>query len=237
MQTIYASQLAPRPSVAYRRERWDTPDGDFVDVDWLSEKPSAPSGVQSAAGRYEPGSGSAPLVVLFHGLEGCSASSYAHALMARVREAGWRGAVAHFRGCSGEANRLPRAYHSGDSAELDWILRRFADEHGAPIYPVGVSLGGNVLLKWLGEHGNAARSVAARAAAVSAPVDLMAAGNALGRGFNLVYTRAFLATLKEKSLAKLVHHPQLYNAALVRAAHAACIRQRRDRAAARLSRH
>jgi predicted alpha/beta-fold hydrolase len=121
----------------------------------------------------------------------------------------------HFRGCGGTPNRLPRAYHSGDSGEIDWMLRRLRNLHDGPIHAVGVSLGGNALLKWLGEQGNAARSVISRAAAVSAPVDLAAAGDALGRGFNRVYTRAFLTSLKAKSLAKLEQHPALYDAALV----------------------
>jgi len=210
LQTIYAVQCARRPRVSYRRERWETPDADFVEIDWL---------VPSSAWQAEPATvepAATPLVALFHGLEGCSGSQYAHALMAEVERAGWLGVVVHFRGCGGSPNRLARAYHSGDSEELDWMLRRLRALHGSPIHAVGVSLGGNVLLKWLGEHGSAGAQVVACAAAVSAPVDLMAAGEALGRGFNLVYTRAFLSTLKEKSLAKLVQYPDLYDAARVR---------------------
>ena len=229
LQTLYAALLAPRTRVSYRRERWDTPDRDFVDVDYVdvdlvdvdasSSKrtegtlgfPPLPPFLQSDF--------KTPLVVLFHGLEGRSASHYAHALMAHVASIGWRGAVIHFRGCSGEANRLPRAYHSGDSAEIDWMLRRVRSLNpGATIYAAGVSLGGNALLKWLGEQGDAARAVVDRACAVSAPIDLMAAGDALGQGFNLVYTRAFLSTLKRKSLGKLRVHPDLYDAGLVSAA-------------------
>ena len=208
VQTLYAALLAPRPRVRFRRERWDTPDGDFIDVDWVAQ--------DSAAGIHD--SVDAPLVVLFHGLEGGSTSHYAHALMANVRDRGWRGAVVHFRGCSGEPNRLPRAYHSGDSAEIDWILRRLQPHAGKRLYVTGVSLGGNALLKWLGEQGDAAAQVVACAAAVSAPLDLMAAGDALGSGFNAVYTRNFLWTLKRKSLAKLEAHPQIYDASRVRAA-------------------
>jgi uncharacterized protein len=208
LQTLYAALAAPQPRIAYRRERWDTPDTDFVDIDWLDE---------SGAGAHR--AGGKPLVVLFHGLEGCSASHYAQALMAEVAAQDWRGAVVHFRGCSGEANRLPRAYHSGDSAEIDWVVRRMRREHPLDLlYVAGVSLGGNALLKWLGEQADAAAHVVACAAAISAPVDLMAAGEALGRGFNLVYTRAFLSTLKRKSLAKLEHYPDLYDAMRVRAA-------------------
>ena len=210
LQTLYAVPFARRARVSYRRERWETPDADFVDLDWLTP---------DAAGLSSQGSAErTPLVVLFHGLEGCSGSHYAHALMAAVGAMGWHGVVVHFRGCSGSANRLPRAYHSGDGAELDWMLRRLRAHHSAPVYAAGVSLGGNVLLKWLGERGPEASGIVARAAAVSAPVDLMAAGDALGRGFNLVYTRVFLSTLKKKSLEKLEAHPGIYEAAHVRRA-------------------
>ena len=198
LQTLYPPLFARRPCVAYRRERWDTPDGDFIDLDWLQDSGLR---IQDSAN---------PLMVLFHGLEGSSSSHYATALMAATRAAGWRGVVIHFRGCSGEINRLRRAYHSGDSAEIDWILRRLRRLNGAaPLYAAGVSLGGNALLKWLGEQRTAALEVVAAAAAVSAPVDLMAAGNALDAGFNLIYTRNFLVTMKRKALAKLAAYPNL----------------------------
>ncbi len=207
-QTIYAALAAPQPRVAYRRSRWDTPDGDFIDLDWL-DPPSVVS--------RQPSPEEVPLVVLFHGLEGGSRSHYALALMAAVRDAGWRGVVVHFRGCGGELNRLPRAYHSGDSAEVEWILRRLRPQNPR-LFAVGVSLGGNALLKWLGETGASAAAIVERAAAISAPVDLMAAGNALDRGFNLLYVRHFLATMKRKSLAKLARFPGLFDSARVRAA-------------------
>ncbi|HEY7657740.1 MAG TPA: alpha/beta fold hydrolase [Burkholderiales bacterium] len=206
-QTIYASLAAPRPRVEYRRERWDTPDGDFIDLDW----------VEQDSGLRIQDSGQSPLVVLFHGLEGSSRSHYALALMAEVARRAWRGAVVHFRGCSGELNRLPRAYHSGDSAEVDWVLRRLRPQNPR-LFAVGVSLGGNALLKWLGETGAAARDVIDQAAAISAPFDLTAAGNTLDRGFNLLYVRHFLVTMKRKSLAKLARFPGLFDAARVRAA-------------------
>jgi predicted alpha/beta-fold hydrolase len=191
--------------VAYRRERWETPDGDFIDLDWAED---------SSPITHHP----SPLVVLFHGLEGSSRSHYSLALMAALRERGMRGVAVHFRGCSGEPNRLPRAYHSGDAQEIDWILRRLrAQNTVAPLYAVGISLGGNALLKWLGESGSSALRVIDAAIAVSAPLDLMAAGDALGQGFNLVYARHFLDTLRAKSLAKLERFPGLYDAGAVRA--------------------
>jgi hypothetical protein len=158
-------------------------------------------------------------VVLFHGLEGSSRSHYATSLMAALRGRGLRGVVVHFRGCGGEPNRLPRAYHSGDSQEVNWILRRLRKENGdSPLFAAGVSLGGNALLKWLGESGASAREVVNRAAAVSAPLDLMISGDVLGKGFNLVYTRHFLRTLKAKGLNKLIRFPNLFDAARVRKA-------------------
>ena len=196
LQTVLAS-LRPPPRVALRRERWDTPDGDFIDVDFCGD-PRAKT-----------------QLVLFHGLEGGSDSHYARAIAAHAADQGWSLAIPHFRGCSGELNRRPRAYHSGDSEEIDWVLKRF----GVQVHAVCISLGGNALLKWLGERGDEAGALVRRAAAVSAPIDLAAAGQALDRGLNRVlYTRHFLATLKPKSLAKLERFPHLYDAAGVRAA-------------------
>lgn len=193
-QTIWSAKLAPVPRVRYQRSRWTTPDGDFIDVDQAEPEGAGPE---------------TPLLVLFHGLEGNSDSHYARALMAGAVALGWRGAVPHFRGCGGEMNRAPRAYHSGDSDEIDWVLRRFAaGAPTAPLFAAGVSLGANALLKWLGERGDAAAFVRA-AVAVSPPQDLAAGALALSRGFNRVYMEHFLRTLKRKSLAKLAQYPGL----------------------------
>jgi predicted alpha/beta-fold hydrolase len=202
LQTIYPAVFAPKPAVPYRRERWDAPDGDFVDLDFVDGQPGK------------------PMVVLFHGLEGSSDSHYARALMAALAARGWSGVVPHFRGCSGEENRAPRFYHSGDAGEIDWVLRRLHARYAATpggqvagaggFYAVGVSLGGNALLRWLGESGRQANFVDA-ACAISAPLDLAQGGAALSTGFNLLYTRMFLRTLKRKSLAKLRQFPGLFD--------------------------
>ena len=189
-QTIYPALLLGGERPRLRRERWDTPDGDFIDLDFLDA---------ARAG--------APCVALFHGLEGGASSHYARALMRTLALAGWSGVVVHFRGCSGEANRLPRAYHSGDAAEIAWILERLA-QTPRPLLAAGVSLGGNALLKWLGEAGSGAAHISA-AAAVSAPLDLAASGAALEQGMSPIYTRVFLATLRKKSLDKLARFPGL----------------------------
>jgi len=205
-QTIYPPLFAKRPTIQYQRERWDStphgiPDGDFVDVDRL-------------AGRADK-----PLLVVFHGLEGNSQSIYALNLMYLAQQRGWRGMVPHFRGCSGEMNRLPRAYHSGDAAEIDWILRRAKSESpDAPVYVAAISLGGNATLKWLGEQGSEAANIVTAVAAISAPLDLTAAGNALEVGFSKIYAKNFLNTMKKNALAKLARHPGIFNAEVVRAA-------------------
>lgn len=202
-QTIIPARVLPAPSVAYRRERWDTPDGDFIDVDFVTP---------------EPGSPNAPLMALFHGLEGDSRSHYARLLMQGCSRRSWLGMVVHFRGCSGEANRLPRAYHSGDSEEIDWILRRIATRWPqARRFAVGVSLGGNVLAKWAGEHGRQANAIVSACATVSAPFDLVAGGRALDRGINVIYSRMFLQTMRKKAIAKSQRFPGLFDARKVAA--------------------
>lgn len=196
LQTMYPAKCITKPPVAYRRERWAAPDGDFVDMDFIDGQPGK------------------PFVVLFHGLEGSSDSHYARAFMAHVARVGWSGAVPHFRGCSGESNLAPRFYHSGDAQEVDWIMRRMAliaKQAGAvKLYATGVSLGGNALLRWLGESQHQAQFVDA-ACAISAPLDLAAGGAALGRGVNMIYTRLFLRTLKLKSINKLKQFPGLFD--------------------------
>ena len=199
LQTIWAARRAERyvgNAPTFRRERWVTPDNDFVDVDF-SDHTSQPD---------------APLLVVFHGLEGSSGSHYAQALAGAAKARGWACAVPHFRGCSGELNHGPRAYHSGDFEEIDWILRRFKRQHPGPVMAVGISLGGNALMRWAGEMGGQASSVVNAVASVCSPLDLAASGWAIGRGFNrLVYTRMFLGSMVPKALKKLDQHPGLFS--------------------------
>jgi predicted alpha/beta-fold hydrolase len=196
LQTIWPVLCSQRPADApWRRERWSTPDGDFVDVDFVDAA--------------DP---QAPLLVLLHGLEGSSQSHYARSFAHWAQANGWRFAVPHWRGCSGELNLAPRAYHSGDYEEVDWLLTRLRGTAAAPLQVVGVSLGGNALLRWAAESGELAATRVRALASVSAPLDLAAGGAALGRGFNrLVYTRMFLRTMKTKALAKLQQHPGLFH--------------------------
>lgn len=200
-QTIWPAVYARRrhgPVKPLLRERWTTPDGDFIDVD-----------------RQEASAPSRPMLVMFHGLEGSSASHYAQASADWAAEQDIQWVMPHFRGCSGELNLAPRAYHSGDHREIDWILHRLRSEHmacgGRALLAVGVSLGGNALVRWAAEQGaHACRTVDA-VVSICAPLDLAASGQAIGRGFNRqVYTRMFLRTMKAKALAKLDQHPGLF---------------------------
>ena len=196
LQTIYPAKFIKPPEVTLNRERWNTPDGDFIDVDFVEGLPGK------------------PLLVLFHGLEGSSSSHYARAMLKHIEGLGWSGAVPHFRGCSGEINRAPRFYHSGDAMEVDWILNRMASHplyrNASNFFAAGVSLGGNALLRWLGEFAEDSGFVDA-ACSISAPLDLTAGGAALSRGLNMIYTRVFLQTLKPKCLEKLEQYPGLFN--------------------------
>lgn len=196
LQTIYPAKLIRQPEVTLKRERWDTPDGDFVDIDFVEGLPGK------------------PMLVLFHGLEGSSSSHYARSLLSHIESLGWSGAVPHFRGCSGEINRGARFYHSGDADEIDWMLSRIAlhplTRNASNLFAAGVSLGGNALLRWLGTREEDARFIDA-AMAISAPLDLAAGGAALSSGLNMIYTRSFLQTLKPKCLAKLEQHPGLFD--------------------------
>ena len=204
-QTIHSALWARThelPHPEWSRQRWDTPDQDFIDVDWLETHAThEPASTQDKV-----------LCVLFHGLEGSSRSHYARAWADQARQWGWRLAVPHFRGCSGETNRAPRAYHSGDYEEIGWILQRMRSQHAGLLLAVGVSLGGNALMRWAQEAGEAASQTVDAVASVGSPLDLTASGHAIGRGFNrLVYTPMFLRTMKPRALAKLAQFPGLFD--------------------------
>jgi len=215
LQTILPAVLGRnwlgRP-LAFWRERWSTLDGDFIDLDWQRLPESAPQAQAT------------PLLVLFHGLEGSSRSPYAQAFAQVAATRGWDYVVVHFRGCSGTLNLAPRAYHSGDSTEVDWILHRLANSPmpRAQLLAVGISLGGNALVRWAGEQGASLSEghPALRAvAAISSPLDLAAAGRAIDRGINQwLYARHFLATMIAKAQAKHDQFPGLFDIDRVRRA-------------------
>jgi predicted alpha/beta-fold hydrolase len=188
------------------RERWTTPDGDFIDVD-----------------RQRASSADRPLLVLFHGLEGSSGSHYSEAFADWAAEYDLQFALPHFRGCSGELNHGPRAYHSGDHQEINWVLAKLRAQHqlagGQTLVAAGVSLGGNALMRWAAEQGSLALRSADAIASICSPLDLVESGQAIGRGLNRqIYTRMFLRSMKPKAMAKLAQHPGLFNAEQLMAA-------------------
>ena len=187
LQTLWGPLFRHGRRPPMRRERLETPDGDFLDLDWLEGAPA-----------------DAPLVLILHGLEGSSRSHYARGLLLGAGRLGWRAAVLHFRSCSGEVNRLARLYHPGVATHLEWVVDCLGKRDDArSIGLVGISLGGNVALKWLGERGDAAPPEIAAAVAISTPFDLAACARVLDRGFNrAIYTRSFLRTMKAKILDK-----------------------------------
>ena len=212
LQTIWPAMVSARSltqpsSLPYQRVRWSTPDDDFIDVDYSTTPLPQPK---------------QPLLVLFHGLEGSSASHYALGFERVARQRGWAYAVPHFRGCSGEINRAPRAYHSGDYEEIGWMLSQLKAAHvaagGGPILAVGISLGGNALMRWAQEAGSAAAQTVKAVASVCSPLDLTASGIAIGKGFNrLVYTRMFLNSMKPKAMERLALNPGLFDAKALQA--------------------
>ncbi|HAW45262.1 MAG TPA: alpha/beta hydrolase [Sutterella sp.] len=195
IQTVVAAKMAPKPVVTYNRERWETPDHDFIDADWVGEKVDGK-----------------PLVVLFHGLEGSSQSHYALALMDALAQKGWMGCVAQFRSCSGENNRLPRAYFAGDTAEHEWIFERLSKRFPtSPVFSVGVSLGGCQVALFASRCAAIAKRFLTASVAVSAPQDLVAANTLMQKGFSRVYILNFLRTLIPKVLQKCEMFPELRN--------------------------
>lgn len=229
LQTQYSALAARHHHIAFVRERVDTPDGDFVDVDWTGPglfadrlhdgtvvKPD-PGLTHTAAHRWItahdwpllPQAQQTQALVLFHGLEGSSRSHYVQAIAQYFRARGWIVAVAHFRGCSGFANRMARTYHSGDSAEIAFLLQHVRQRiPQGQWHAVGASLGGNAMLKFLGEQRQQADWLAA-CAAVSVPMDLVACGNALSTtpAGRHIYGRYFLRTMRHKLMEKARRFP------------------------------
>lgn len=198
LQSIYAQWL-PRPKIAYRRERLELADGDFIDFDW-AESDTAES----------------PLLVFFHGLEGSSDSQYCRTTMAAANARGWAGMVAHFRGCSGEPNRLSRSYHSGDSEHCDIVLREVRSRFPRrAVVAVGVSLGGNALSKWCGEQADAANEFVSAAASVSNPLDLGISAEALLHFKNWIFNRYFMKAMGASYALRMQKHPHLRDKAFL----------------------
>ncbi len=192
LQTLWGKLFRRQAPAPTNLERWDTPDGDFVEVHRL------------------PGPRGSPRLILLHGLEGTIRSHYAQGLLGEAVRRGWAADLLIFRSCGSEMNRTKRFYHSGETSDLALVLDRIVNEFSdVPIALAGVSLGGNVLLKFLGERGNDLPPQLAAAAAISVPFDLGRSSQRINRGFSTMYQRFFLESLKRKVREKVVHFPDL----------------------------
>jgi predicted alpha/beta-fold hydrolase len=192
LQTLWGKlfrRQAPAPTVL---ERWDTPDGDFVELHRL---------------RAEPG---APRILLLHGLEGTVRSHYAQGLLNEAARRGWGADLLIFRSCGSEMNRTRRFYHSGETTDAAFVLERISREFPtSPLALAGVSLGGNVLLKFLGEKGDDLLPQLKAAAAISVPFDLSRSARRINRGLSRLYQRFFVGSLRRKAQEKAVRFPDL----------------------------
>jgi predicted alpha/beta-fold hydrolase len=193
LPTVWGKKVRKQLHIHERIERWTTPDGDHLSV--------------ARAGAITSGR---PHLLVLHGLEGTINSNYAQGLLAKARSFGWSADLMLFRGCDGEVNAARRMYHSGETSDLDFVVRTLIDRHpNISLRIVGVSLGGNVLLKWLGEQGPSLAANVARAAAVSAPFDLAAGSRILESTMGQQYVNHFMKSLKAKTLAKRSKYPNL----------------------------
>jgi len=197
LQTLWGRLARGRRLVAFRRERLETPDGDELILDHVE----GPSG--------------SPMLLVLHGLEGSSYSVYVQGILEAARRRGLRGVALNFRSCAREAsdlermlpNRRPRLYHSGETEDLDFVATTLAArDPGTPLLVAGVSLGGNVLLKWLGERSG--RAPAAAAAALSTPYDLAASARHLETARGRIYVGSFLSTLRRKAIEAARRFPE-----------------------------
>lgn len=189
-QTVWARYQRAFSMPAFRLERWDTPDDDFLRI------------------HFADGALDKPAALLLHGLEGSIESPYIVGLARNLSAMDWAVAVLEFRSCGGELNRAPRLYHSGETTDIDFVVRGLTERWpGRPLYIAGYSLGGNVTAKWLGEQGDGVLDEVAAAAVVSAPYRLDDSGPFMDSGPRLMYVRHFLKTLIPKALAKAEQYP------------------------------
>jgi len=192
LQTLWGKFFRRQTPAPTRVERWDTPDGDFLDIHRVDSPPGRPR------------------VLLLHGLEGTIRSHYAQGLLNEAVRRGWGADLLLFRSCGPELNRGKRFYHSGETGDLEFVLEKLGAEHpGSPVAIAGVSLGGNVLLKFLGERGVDLPSQLKAAAAISVPFDLSRSSQRINAGFSRVYERFFLGSLRRKALEKARRYPEL----------------------------
>ncbi|MDO6499316.1 hydrolase [Photobacterium sanguinicancri] len=201
LQTLLPRFIRRKPLFTPHTQRIETPDGDFLDIAW-TDVPSNHQRTSEAKTKQTP----LPIMILFHGLEGSFNSPYANGLLHAAMQQGWLGVMMHFRGCSGEMNRQARSYHSGETSDarffIQWIRQQFPD---SPLFAVGVSLGGNMLVNYLAEHGDDSELCAAQV--ISPPLDLSACSERIEQGFSKVYKQYLLSSMKKNISKKMALLP------------------------------
>jgi predicted alpha/beta-fold hydrolase len=201
LQTLWGKLVRKQPPAPVETEFWPAPDGEDLEIH-----------------RLKAGEGN-PRLILLHGLEGSIRSHYAQGLLWQAHKRGWNADLLIFRSCGSVESTAPRMYHSGETTDIAWVVKKLcAEDPGAKVALVGVSLGGNVLLKYLGECGARIRSQIRAAVAISVPFDLEKSSRHIDRGFSRVYQWHFMKTLRRKAKAKLEQYPQLANRERVEAA-------------------
>ncbi|OBU09571.1 hydrolase [Photobacterium aquimaris] len=189
LQTLLPRFVRRQPLFTPVTQRLITPDDDFLDIAWTQN----------------PTDGNKPLMVLFHGLEGSFDSPYANGLLYAAKQQGWLGVMMHFRGCSGELNRQPRGYHSGEINDarffITWLREQFPLR---PLIAVGVSLGGNMLINYLAKYGDDSEIIAAQA--ISPPLNLASCSARIQQGFSKIYQRYLLNSMKRTMAQRITLH-------------------------------
>jgi len=201
VQSIWGPLFRGGLRIPWRRERWGTPDGDFLDIDFV-----------------EPRRPEAPTLLLLHGLEGSSNSHYIRGMAAKASTLGWRIAALNFRSCSGELNRMPRFYHSAETEDINFVVCRLVSRMEGALLIAGFSLGGNILLKWLGEKGEEVHPSVCGAAVVSAPFVPGECAKEIDRPTRAIYRRPLLSSAREKFLKLALRHPGIMDTERVRRA-------------------
>ncbi len=190
VQTVFPSLFRRVSGVHYQRHRIDTPDNDFLDLDKSTV-------------------GSRRLAIILHGLEGDSSRAYVLGMVKAVNKIGWDALVVNFRGCSGVSNKRVRFYHSGDTQDLETVISYVtANENYSELALIGFSLGGNIILKYLGERGTQTNSLITKAVAFSVPCDLESSSHHLARSANKIYLKRFLRLLRKKIRMKMAIMPE-----------------------------
>lgn len=193
MQTIFPVFFRPDPIAQCERERLELPDGDFVDLDWCTGN-----------------RGARPLVIVSHGLEGHSGRKYVRGMLRAALDSGFDAMARNFRGCSGEMNRLPQMYHSGETKDLHEVICHAARQYDE-IYLTGFSMGGNQTLKYLGEAPERVPSQVKGAACYSVPCDLVSSAHRISEARNRIYLKYFLISLNRKMVEKSSRFPRLFD--------------------------